>query len=182
MTTTSPTAQNISATLSQACALLDQCSEFLNDLSLEQYTSPSPRMMGSTIGQHLRHTIDHYNAALAALSGEIIDYDHRQRNTPIEKDLEIAKDTVAKLRVKLERVPEGKLGQAVRLRVMLDAQGAEVELDSTLARELAFSTHHGIHHCAMIASIAGEHGASYPKGFGKAPSTSNYEQSKACAN
>ena len=171
--------QDASATLTQACALLDQCHEFLGALDAEQYTLPSSRMMGSTIGQHVRHTLDHYAAALTALSGEIIDYDHRQRDTPVENDLEVALDTVVKLRTDLERVPEGKLGDVVRLRVMLDAEGSEIELGSTLARELAFSTHHAIHHCAMIASIAWEQGVGCPEGFGKAPSTRNYERTKA---
>jgi hypothetical protein len=48
-------------------------------------------------------------------------------------------------------------------------------LGSTLARELAFASHHAIHHHAMMKAIAQEHGQAAESGFGVAPSTLNHE-------
>lgn len=176
---TSHPTKPLSATLASACAMLDQCQEFVDSVDQARYAAPSSRMMGSTIGQHLRHTLDHFAAALVALEDQVIDYDHRDRDTPIENDREAALDALAQVRTRLERVPEGTLASGVQIRVMLSAEGDEAQLASTLARELAFATHHGIHHCAMMVAIASEHALPVPEGFGKAPSTRNYESAGA---
>ena len=47
------------------------------------------------------------------------------------------------------------------VRCMLSAQGDEQRLRSSLAREIAFASHHATHHHAMMASIALEHGVDY---------------------
>lgn len=69
----------------------------------------------------------------------------------------------------------------VRVRVMVSGDGAETELVSSLARELAFATHHAVHHQAMMRAIAGEFGVEASSDFGKAPSTINHEVVKAGA-
>ncbi len=164
------------ATIDAACALLEQCDGFLASLEQQTFTTPSERMLGSTIGQHVRHSLDHYSAALASLDGAVVDYDTRQRDTPVENDLEAARSVLAEIRQTVAGLGEDALVGGLTIRVMLNAEGDGTELPSTLGRELAFATHHAIHHCAMIASIAGEHGATVPAGFGKAPSTSNHER------
>ena len=40
-------------------------------------------------------------------------------------------------------------------------------------RELAFVTHHGVHHLAMIKVICLNYGVDLPENFGMAPSTQN---------
>ena len=67
-------------------------------------------------------------------------------------------------------------GGPVRIRVMLSGDGTEAELDSTVVREVAFATHHGIHHVAMMKAIAGEMGVSLDGDIGKAPSTIQHER------
>lgn len=166
-------------TVVAAQAMLAQLRTFLAELQGESYITPSPRLMGSTIGQHVRHTLDHFSAALTSLDGGVIDYDHRERQTPIESDVAAALDAIDMLQRDLDRLPPAALDNSVTIRVMLSAEGDQTDLKSTLARELAFAAHHGVHHAAMMASIAGELGASVPAGFGKAPSTRNYEQSTA---
>jgi hypothetical protein len=64
---------------------------------------------------------------------------------------------------------------------MLSGEGDEAELTSTFAREVAFATHHAIHHNAMIAAIAASFGVTIPAGFGKAPSTVNHERTGAAS-
>jgi hypothetical protein len=59
---------------------------------------------------------------------------------------------------------------------MLTSDGVDAELGSTLGRELAFATHHAVHHHAMLGAIAAELGVATPPEFGKAPSTIRHER------
>jgi hypothetical protein len=54
-----------------------------------------------------------------------------------------------------------------------------VELVSTLGRELAFATHHAVHHQAMMKAIAFEFGVEVEECFGKAPATVNAERTRS---
>ena len=63
---------------------------------------------------------------------------------------------------------------------MLSSDGNEMELKSTIGRELGFCAHHAIHHMAMVKIIAtqtlGVDVNELPMDFGKAPSTVNFEK------
>jgi len=165
-----------------ACAL-DQCAALLATLDQRSYTAPSARLFNSTIGQHTRHALDHFEAALTGfLANTEIDYDHRERDTPTERDPGAALGAVRALSDRLASLDEAGLESPVLVRVMVNAEGHDAALGSTLARELAFAVHHAVHHNAMIASIASELGLRTPPGFGKAPSTVNHERrAGACA-
>lgn len=162
-----------------ADALLRQCSDFLASLADETYRAPSAILMGSTIGQHVRHSLDHFAAAVRAMQGEAIDYDHRERDTPVETSRAAALAAIDALRAPLRTIDAPAAAAAVRVRVMLSGDGAETDLGSTLAREIAFAAHHATHHHAMMAAIAKEHGVTPPAGFGKAPSTLNFERGRS---
>lgn len=162
-----------------ACAVLDQCAELLGRLDDGAYTASSAAMMGGTIGRHLRHVLDHFRAAAGAAGAEapVIVYDHRARDVPEERDLAAAARAIAAVRDGLARVHGANSARVVRVRVMLDADGTEAEVQSTLAREIAFATHHAVHHQAMMRVIAGELGVAVPAAFGKAPATVRHEAS-----
>ncbi len=164
-----------SDTAPAASALLDQCADMLGSIDQEAYTKACPGMHGSCIGGHLRHTLDHFAAALTALEGETVDYDHRCRQTPVETDLDAAKGEVNRLRDAISAIDPGSCSEPVTIRVMLTGDGAMTELKTTFARELAFATHHAIHHNAMIKAIALDQGVELPGHFGKAPSTIEHE-------
>jgi len=159
-------------------AVLRQCAAYLGDLHDEAYTAPSKIMMGGAIGQHVRHALDHFAAALRAVDGDRIDYDRRDRNTPIETDRSVAGDEIAALADRLGRLGVSDLEAPARVRVMLTGDGEEATLASTLGRELAFASHHAVHHFAMIGVIGAEMGAPPPEGFGKAPSTLHFERGR----
>jgi hypothetical protein len=165
-----------------AAALLEQCERFVGGLTLgggSPYAAPSQRMPGGTIGKHIRHSLDHFRAALdGAEAGTAIDYDRRERDVPMETLPEAAMVAIGSLRSKLASLDGDALGRPVRVRVMLTGDGTEAELTSTLARELAFATHHAVHHHAMIGVIAGEFGHAVPPEFGKAPSTIHFDRSR----
>jgi uncharacterized damage-inducible protein DinB len=163
-----------------ASALLTQCEEFLRDVPAAVYSAESEVLPGGTVGRHLRHVVDHYVAIVTGASGAgAIDYDHRRRDTPMESDREAALAVLADVRRQVAAL--SCMGEAtpVRVRVMLTGDGAEAVLVTTLARELAFATHHGVHHQAMMRAIAGEFGVEASREFGKAPSTIHHALASA---
>lgn len=165
----------------QADALLAQCDELVGSLPDDTFCATSERLAGGTIGKHLRHCLDHYRALLCdeVAGGAVVDYDHRDRDVAEETDRTVAQREIAGVRERIAGLGEDAMAGPVRIRVMLSAAGDEAELGTTLGRELAFATHHAIHHCAMMKSIAGEFGATPPAGFGTAPSTLNHEANQA---
>ena len=164
--------------LSAAGELLDQCRTILDAVADEDFTADSEVLDGGTIGKHLRHTLDHYAAITGRAEGEPIDYDHRERGVPIEEDRDAAREQIASLRAGIQGL-EGTGADEVRIRVMISGDGREAVLGSTIAREVAFATHHGVHHVAMMKAIAAERGVELASDIGKAPSTVNYERAHA---
>jgi len=163
-----------------AAATLEQFADFVRATPEHRYAQPSERLRGGTIGKHLRHTIDHFRAAvIGAADNTRIDYDHRTRQTPIEREPAAALDAIHELTQTLRRYDAQALDADVRIEVMLSAAGDGAELRSTLARELAFAAHHAVHHAAMLKAIALEFGFEAPQHFGVAPSTLNHEQTNA---
>jgi len=170
--------QDRKAVAETASALLRQCAEFIERVDDRAYAAGSTTIAGGTLGKHVRHVVDHFAAAVDAASrGSAIDYDHRSRDVPMETDRRAALDAIGSVRAGLDRIGPDLLDEPVRVRVMLTGDGLESELGSTLARELFFATHHAIHHFAMMRAMAGEFGIELDDGFGKAPSTINFERS-----
>lgn len=155
-----------------ASAVLEQCAQFVRDRSAREYGRPCPLLGDSTMGQHVRHSLDHFSAILMPREPGVIDYDHRERDTPVENDPRAAEALIGTLLNSLARVEAQ--GEPVRVRVMLAADGRESLLVSSIGRELAFAAHHAVHHHAMIAAIARSMGLEVPAEFGVAPSTAHH--------
>ncbi len=162
-----------------AVAMMDRCEWFVRAVPADKYAVESRTLKGGTIGKHIRHTLDHFRAVLdvAKVRGGVIDYDHRQREVPMETLPGEAIKAICEIRERLVRLDDATLEAAVRVRVMVNGEGAEAELGSTLGRELAFVSHHAVHHHAMLGAIAAEHGIVVDGEFGRAPSTVSHDRS-----
>lgn len=164
-----------------ASAILEQCARFIQAVPESMYARESRAIKGGTIGKHVRHSVDHFAAALSCLEGgAAIDYDHRSREVPMETSPAVAVRAIAEIRARLESLGVGADERPVKIRVMLAGDGTEATLSSSLGRELHFAFHHAVHHHAMLKAIAGEFGAEAPADFGLAPSTINYERGHEC--
>ncbi|MDX2147142.1 MAG: hypothetical protein SFZ23_06430 [Planctomycetota bacterium] len=163
--------------LQAADHLLCQCAGLIELIPDRVYATESRTIRGGTIGKHVRHVLDHYSAILTSLADQCpIDYDHRERGLSMEASREAAMEAIRETRSRIESLGSGTLAQRVRVRVMVSGDGSEVELDSTIGRELAFATHHAVHHQAMMKAMAAEFGVELSSEFGKAPSTINFER------
>ena len=141
-------------------------------LSPEGYRArPMPNASGS-IGEHVRHCLDHVSALVSADPSCGLSYDRRDRGTVVETDPTRALRCIQLLRIK---VAVGRwstrLDEPIGVRSAMSRGGGGVTAMSTLARELAFVLNHTIHHQAMIGLLASLHGVDVPEGFGYAPST-----------
>jgi hypothetical protein len=125
--------------------------------------------------------LDHYSALLNGVEVAPVVYDRRERNVAMESDRAAAAAAISSLRERLRAVSGRPRDAMVRLRVMVTHDGEEIELRSTLGRELAFATHHAIHHQAMMRAIAQEFGVTLHADFGVAPSTVRHARSTASA-
>lgn len=170
-----PIANPCQGVASAAIAVLDQCAGFIHQLDDEAYTTKSPLQFNATIGQHVRHALDHFAAACKGCECGMIDYDHRDRDTLIERDRAAAAREIERLRGWLVSFGRGRESTPLRVRVMLTGDGACAELETNPSREVFFAMHHAIHHHAIMGAIAMEQGLALPSGFGKAPSTMNHE-------
>jgi hypothetical protein len=140
------------------------------------YQSPCP-LVGASIGQHVRHSMDHMELAIlvaATKAGQDLHYDLRVRGGTLEYDMEEAKKRIVNLVTMVETVTSDD--GPIKAHFMLSGDsGEEAALESTLSRELGFVAHHAIHHMAMIKIIAMHHvgldGSDLPSDFGRAPST-----------
>ena len=130
-----------------------------------------PVDVSGSIGEHVRHCIDHIAALVAATAARPLSYDRRERGTSIERDPAEALRLIMRLKAAVERWGERAMDEPICVTSMLTAAGESVTGWSTLGRELAFVNSHTIHHEAMIAVLLSLAGVDVPDRFGLAPAT-----------
>ena len=159
--------------------LLAQCGTLVVGADIQAFSAPSTVMPGGTIGKHVRHVLDHYQALLRACEheGATIDYDHRARDERTQTDPAPALRVIETVRVAVRALPDDAQRRVI-VELLTFAHGPTTLVASTLARELAFATHHAVHHQAMIGAIAAEVGVRVPDLFGKAPATIAHERTE----
>ena len=143
-----------------------QALHLLGEMDSATYTSPCAAAFSSSIGQHVRHCVEHYEEFLAALNNSReLNYDKRPRDLHVETDMSEAMSRLRKIRDDLGSLP----GNCQPLRI----RDCEVDLasESSVCREMQFLVSHTVHHFALISVIAGLSGLRTPEDFGIAPST-----------
>ena len=163
-------------------AILEQLQGVVGCLRDEQYSMRPVGVVDSSIGGHVRHCLDHVRALLNAVETGELDYDHRDRGTPIESDRSAALHAIRVLHNKLLALGDGVLDQPIRLSVLLTADGEPIDVGTTIGREMAYVLSHTIHHNALIGTMVKILGGWLPDRFGYAPSTlAHLKNNKPCA-
>ena len=151
--------------------LLDEMATMLMAVPAPVYTArPLPGVSGS-IGEHVRHALDHIAAFAGARLPDALTYDRRERGTAVESDSGAALRAILRLRAALTMVEGTNIDQSITVTAMLSHGDAPVSMRSTLRRELAFVISHTVHHQALIAMLLAVAGRQVPDSFGLAPST-----------
>ncbi len=165
------------ALLTANAELLRQMLQLVPELSDENYRSLPATCMEGSIGQHLRHVIDHYQCFVDGLQRELLDYSARGRNVQLECDPEFARETTSRLADTLEALDIS--GSSTLMVLHEPVNGNSEPAVSSVARELEFLLSHTIHHYALIAIALRLLGISVPENFGLAFSTVNFRSESA---
>jgi uncharacterized damage-inducible protein DinB len=166
--------------LTQACChILTQLTNMVNQLSTTDFVKPVESLGNSTIGQHLRHTVEFFICLQQGSEKGIINYDKRLHDKLIETDKPIAVDTLKKISDYIRSQPGD---QALTLEVGYDlTQEKFITIATTLRRELVYNIEHAVHHMAIM-KIGIREAAPYvtlPADFGVAASTIRYQETSA---
>ena len=151
--------------------LLEQCADVLRGLPPEAYAAGDDRCLGSSIGGHVRHCLEHYGSFFDGLDGGVLDYDQRARDRRLQVEVDAACSALRATAAALaRRLTFARLDRQVRVLAEGDESDGDVTA-SSIGRELGFLLSHTIHHCALIAVMMRLRGLATPPGFGVAPST-----------
>jgi uncharacterized damage-inducible protein DinB len=151
--------------------LLEELEGLVSSLTDEQYASTGSTVFPSSIGGHVRHSLDHVAALVRGIKCGRIDYDDRERGTPVESSRAAALEAMRGLASRFAWFPGLLLDRRVFTKSRVSGSAPAVEVFSTVGRELDFVASHMVHHNAIIGAIARELGASVPPRFGYPPST-----------
>jgi len=163
--------------LTLACTnILRQLADLLNQIRDQDFVRPASTLSDSTVGQHLRHTIEFFLCLEKGYDDGVINYDKRSRDKLIETDRLVALSAIERIRLFVEHIHEKPL----RLEVGYDVTSDNfVAVETTALRELVYNIEHAVHHMAII-KIGVREIATYialSTEFGIAASTIRYKES-----
>lgn len=169
--------------LIDACKdVLDQLSAVTDDIKHEDFCRQVTILNNSTIGQHVRHTLEFFICLKENCGTGVVNYDDRKHDQLIETDKEVALSVIKNLKNFLDSHTNNFPLQLV---VNYDWNSDEVQnLDTNYFRELSYNIEHAIHHMAII-KIGLKAIAPYvqiPPHFGVAISTIKFQQSHTSDN
>jgi hypothetical protein len=165
-------------TLSQAATnILNQLADLVKQIHESDFAKPSEILNGSTIGQHVRHTLEFFLCFEGGYKVGIINYDKRNHDKLIETDKDLA---LAAVHQALRFVNSIKNNKTLILEVGYDLLKDDcIQVNTNANRELVYNIEHAVHHMAII-KIGIRQIAPYicpNKDFGIAASTLRYVSS-----
>lgn len=128
--------------------ILDQLSALTDTIGEADFRKPSIALSGSTVGQHLRHTLEFFLCLESGVKSGCINYDKRNHDHTIENNRDIAGATIRRIALFLDEL---NLDLPLKLEVNYTIdQDDNIELETTSARELVYNIEHAVHHMALI--------------------------------
>jgi hypothetical protein len=169
--------------ISKACIqILGQLASLIHEIEVKDFAKPSEALSKSTVGQHLRHTLEFFICFEQGFQNGIINYDKRAHDKLIEDDKFVALDTIANITAFVQNL---NVNKPLKLEVGYDLSKEEfVTIDTNATRELVYNIEHAVHHMAII-KIGVREVAPYiklPFDFGVAASTVRYKESTVSAS
>ncbi len=166
---------------SAAGAILNQLSHLVEQLRDNDLLKPSRALSNSTIGQHLRHTLEFFICLEEGYAKGIVNYDKRNHDKLIETDKFIALGTIQRI---IDFVNQQQQDQPLKLEVGYHPTSEEsMIVETNYFRELTYNIEHAVHHMAIM-KIGIREVAPYislPADFGVAVSTLRYHQNQSLA-
>ncbi len=134
--------------LTQACSnILAQLTQLVSQINEHDFVRPASTLSNSTIGQHLRHTLEFFICFEDGFRNGVINYDKRAHDKLIESDKYIALSAINRIKMFVEALSEKPL----RLEVGYDLDKEDfLTIETTATRELVYNIEHAVHHMAII--------------------------------
>ncbi|MBL0741871.1 hypothetical protein [Chryseolinea lacunae] len=134
--------------LNQACSnILAQLTDLVSQLHEHDFVKPAETLSHSTVGQHLRHTLEFFICFENGFHQGIINYDKRAHDKLIESDKFIALNTIGRIKFFVDTLEE----KALRLEVGYDLEKEDfLTIETTATRELVYNIEHAVHHMAIM--------------------------------
>lgn len=169
--------------LSHACKLiLDQLEDVVRQISDNDFSKPSAALSQSTVGQHLRHTLEFFLCLESGFKQGTVNYDKRAHDKLIESDKFIALGAIQRIK---DFVASQHGDQPLKLEVGYERHNENcVTIDTNYFRELTYNIEHAVHHMAIM-KIGIREVAGYVKlapEFGIAVSTIRHQENVAHAH
>ncbi|MGH1372675.1 MAG: DinB family protein [Cellvibrionaceae bacterium] len=141
-----------------------------------------PAVANSTIGQHIRHIIDHFDAYRRGIDTSCIDYNIRSRDSELETTPTLAMQKLKEFELWLDHSPR----ESFELSLVTEVSTLDrlsISLQSNSHRELVYLLNHSYHHVALAATLARTLGLAPSEKLGVAPATATYrrDSSLSCA-
>jgi uncharacterized damage-inducible protein DinB len=163
--------------LKAGTTILSQLADIVHQLADEDFRKPSKALSNSTIGQHLRHTLEFFICLEQGCELGVVNYDKRIHNKAMENDKLIALHTIGQIQEFVKTNDDKPL----KLEVGYDpASETCVTIETNYLRELTYNIEHSVHHMAIM-KIGIREVADYinlPADFGVAVSTIRYKETE----
>ena len=162
--------------LTIACSnILSQLTDLVDQIQEGDFVKPAETLSHSTIGQHLRHTLEFFLCFEQGFDKGLINYDKRAHDKLIESDKFLALAAIQRIADFVNHLTD----KSLKLEVGYDLeQEIFLTIDTTATRELVYNIEHAVHHMAIM-KIGIKEIASYVRlspDFGIAASTIRYKE------
>jgi len=136
-------------TLQIACTnILNQLSSLINQISEQDFTKPATSLSNSTLGQHMRHTLEFFICFEQGFEKGLINYDKRAHDKLIETDKFLAMAAIQRIQ---DFVSKNQEDRPLKLEVGYDLSKEDfVLVDTNYTRELVYNIEHAVHHMAIM--------------------------------
>ncbi len=159
--------------------VLDQLYAVVERLRSDDYCKPSSSLGGSTLGQHVRHTIEFFQCLEQGAGTGVVNYDRRSHDKQLEENAALALEVIGQIRRQVEATEQDR--QLVLQTGYGHSEYEIQEMTTTYFRELAYNLEHAVHHMAIMR-IGLSDVAPYvdlPFDFGIAASTIRHRRKEA---
>ncbi len=155
--------------------LLHQIDDVIRQLEADDYHKPLTVLSNSTIGQHIRHTLEFFICLIDGRNERVINYDSRKHDKVIETDPKIARSVIQSI-IDFLNAESEDFPVTFQANYEIERDD-EVVVKSSFYRELAYNIEHAIHHMALIkiGVRALNEDIVLPDHFGVASSTVRYQ-------
>jgi hypothetical protein len=134
--------------LTEACSnILAQLTDLVHQIQETDFVKPAETLSKSTVGQHLRHTLEFFMCLESGFEKGIINYDKRAHDKLIESDKFLALAAIGRITQFVNQLND----RTLKLEVGYDLEKETfITIDTTATRELVYNIEHAVHHMAIM--------------------------------